>query len=56
METLSEANLVDELMNMSINMDRLPKEMMASVTSQYKWEGMREMTRSQLSETHSLSI
>ena len=41
LETESDANLIEDMMNMSINLERLPKEMMASVSSQYKWEGSR---------------
>ena len=41
METESDANYIEDLMNMSMNLDRLPKEMMASVSSSYPWEGRK---------------
>jgi hypothetical protein len=40
-ESMSDANYIEDLMNMSMNLDRLPKEMMASVSSNYAWEGRK---------------
>lgn len=40
-ETESDANYLEDIMNMSINLDRLPKEMIASNLSQYDWKGRK---------------
>ena len=49
-ETESDANFIEDMMNMSVNLDRLPKEMTAT-THSYDWKGRISPNQSQLSET-----
>ena len=52
-ETESDANFIEDMMNMTVNLDRLPNEMIASFNT-YDWKGImaRSPNQSQLSETN----
>ena len=52
-ETESDANFIEDMMNMTVNLDRLPNEMIASF-NMHDWKGKmsRSPNQSQLSETN----